>query len=565
MLSVGVHVFTSPKRYSISIRKRLISIDFRSFFIFLPVVLLFGGGALYLYYFDNRLFNHQDLAFYGRLGASLHNSGLEVTNPEALFYGNYKANIYHYFNEWMIALLMNCSSFSSLKILQLIVIPYLSSLIFLGGLNIANDYLKERHFYEKMLLALVFVATPNLLSLVIYGLKGMFLEMPYSILHGGIVTLKVKIVSILLLLFFKDKSKNFVEKDLLAFSLIPLFWNTLIPAFVGAYVMLLMYWLVNKHKFSALLLLKLSLPILFIPIYLKVANTFYFVSDPTFTSIPRLSLISYLFEVFSDRSYLLNTVFYVIPIAVVTLLLIFFYDNLIVYINDKIRGVKIGDALTVLVIVFLVLSALFSFLLMRELFNARQVLMNLFYPLFTIIVLFSLMKLYLRQQRTLKLIITVLLCFVVVHAYIFRSEISPCDDVIAIVEAMPDTERVASDVNLLRKPFSLYYKPLADLLSYNECFKPIRLDCVISQDELSLKETLEYQGSVSKQIFYRYVKSRGDKSVSNELKMRFLKEFDVSYLMIDKEMLEEKSSYVKNLSVDTVFVLDKDILLLKLL
>lgn len=567
LLSLAYYCYYNRQNLTIRIKKQITSFEPNVALIHLIGLIAIALGTIYLLQFDDRLLNHQDLAFYARLGSSLLDSGIEIGNPEPLFFGNYKASIYHFYNEWMVALLMNFSSFSSLKILQLIVIPYLSALSLIGALNLVNSYLPRIHILEKMLLAFVFIAIPSILSMTAYAAKNISLNMPYSVLHGGIVIMKVKIIVILFLLFFKDANKEFSKKEIISFSLIPLFWNTLIPAFLGAYLLYFFYLVLKRRAIPVHLFVQLLLPLMFIPVYLTFANYMYSLDASPIKLEIGTSLFSYLSEIYNNKSYLISTIlFFVLPITLAYLVTVLFYERMFLFVEKKFTTKLYLDKELVLMIVFLSLSALLSFAILRELFNARQILMNLFYPLINILVFLLIINIYKKWSFNSRIMILTIMVFVIIHAISFRP-VKVIDPIITHFERMQKKETrlfFATDINRSQSPFSLYSKPYEQYLRYIEDYKPMRLDILRDKDSLSPKDQLEYTGSVSKQIFYRFVHHENLLNDIESAKIRFIEEFNIDYLLIDSALLIDENSYIKQLTIDSVFAFDKGVVILKL-
>lgn len=561
-------LITEKPKISVKYFENLKRIEFSAFICYLITLVFITFGAIYLYYHDNRLFIHHDLAFFASLGYSLHEFGIETINTDPVLTGAVNATLYHYFNEWWIALFMYFSEFPSLKILLTLVLPLFVSVLSSGSLSLTNNLLPNLGITKKLFISWTFLLIPGLFSMAFSILTGFSLHSEYTIFQGGIVIMKVKIVLILLLLFLVDFQANVKEGNYFFLSLIPLFWITLIPAFLGAYILYLLYMKFNREPIDIKSVAKLFVPIIYIPVHFIIINLIGSKETSDVMAGEQYSLINYLADMYTNPYYLAKTaILYIVPVACCYFFILKYYKKLFYRYSAKMTVLKPEYYTIFLLYIFIVFAAVLSFGLLRSLFNARQIIMNLFYPFINIILFLILIYYSKGHPRWITPILVTGYLLVFLHGYFFREgTFNELNDRYNKFSFLSQKEKVliASDISSDRTPFSLYKKPYSHLLMLNENYKPLRLDLFFDISHMSPTEKLEYLQSVKTQAYYRFVRAEKLSPDSEDSKIRFIENFGIRYLLIDSVKYYDGSSYLRSLQVEKSEVFDNGVLLLTL-
>ncbi len=546
------------------------NVEVKVFVCYLFNLMLITFAVSYLYHFDNRLFIHQDLAFYANIGSSLYNNKVEIVNTDPFIYGQISAGLYHFFNEWLVAFFLNftnITSFSSLKSLLLLVIPVLSTISLMGALSIVDRINPKQSYFYKNTLSFLFILLPGILS---YGLNLIINQSfiaDYSILQGGIEIIKDKIIVILLLLYIVSNNDQYEDKNLLPLALIPIIWPSLIPPFLGGVLMFLLYCFYKKNysnfKNASFLLLSMA----YIPVYVTIFDNFY---GSTVSNTPNLidyGLIDYIVETYIYPFGFLKVLFtYVLP-TIISFFVILNLRKIISKLGFKsILKFKIHDSFIALYF-FIFIAMAFSFGLLHELFNAEQMISNLIYPLLNILLFIVFLLLLRKIQMAGLFVVLFVYLFVCVNAYLFVPNKFSLNfnqsKVLQVMKIQNKNVYIATDVTAQQTPLYYYAKPFAYLLMYSEKYKPIKLNLFNDHEYKLPKDKYEYFGSVSNQSFFKYVKSNNLFSNIDNAKKEFIEEFKIDYLLISDDHLI-LNSYVHQLNIDSIIQLEKGISLVKI-
>lgn len=565
LLAFIYNLINKREQFAIDFWRRIKLLELGPFAYYIVSLLFVCLGVVFLYHFDNRLFVHSDLAFFASLGSSLHEFGVEFLNTDPVMVGEANASIYHYFNEWFIAMLMTFTHFTSLKVFLILVIPFMAAVISAGALSLTNDFIPKASFVKKVFFSWTFLIIPGILSFSLYFITNLSFHAPYSILQSGIVMVKVKIVVILLLLFFVDFKNNTKRDDFFFLSLIPLFWNTLIPAFLGAYLMYVVYKYIKKSALSPSLIVQLFLPLVFLPVYIRVFNSINCSNLTNIVDVNRFELKDYLLVTYSDVDYVLKTsVFYIFPVTIIYFLIVGKYRKLIDICRSRFKSFRYEYQNTGLLFLFIGLAAVLSYGLLRSLFDARQIVMNLFYPIINIIVFLFIMSVLRNTHKYTVSVLTILYSLILFHALYYRSGTfkSLSEFTRYGIFKEPETVLISTDTATTFTPMSLYKKPYLQLLMLNENFKPIRLDVFFSTSNMSPKEKMEYYLNVRNQAFYRYIIMNNLPPDSASSKIKFLTTYKIKYLLTDT--IRFSNTYLNKVILEKVEFFDKGVYLLEI-
>jgi hypothetical protein len=548
--------------------ENLKSIEYQPFIYYFISLIIITLGAVALFYFDNRLFTHHDLAFFASLGSSLHEYGIETINTDSIMIGKSDAVLYHYFNEWWVALFMYFVNLPSLKILLILVLPLFVAVLSSGSLSLANDFITGESQLKKLFISWTFLLIPGLFSFIFHSITHLSIKSDYSIIEGGIVIMKVKIVLILLLLFLTDLKINLKESNFFTISLIPLFWNTLIPVFLGAYILYIIYALVNKKSLRFKSLFQLLIPIIYIPIHLMLINLITTRTEISLLNHDDYSLVNYLSAIYSNTGYIIKTlILYILPVSCIFILTVRYFDKIYSNFTQRVSFLDSEHSIIILFSILMFLAAIFSFGILRSLFNARQIIMNLFYPFINILLFLILLILLERKRNWITPILAAGYILIFLHAFIFRSgSFFQTKDYYNRFSffSQKQASLIASDVSMDRTPFSLYKKPFPHLLMLSENYKPLRLDLLYDMSKMSPADKIEYLQSVKSQPYYRFVKMNQLSPYSDLSKIKFIEKFNIKYILIDSAVYNDKSSYIKNLQVEKAELFEPGIMLLKI-
>lgn len=570
-LGVVISIIIYLYSYKISllnfIQSLKIRLEKKGMIVYIGILIISLLGVHYLFYFDNRLFSHYDLAFYSNIGYALHKYGIETINAEAIQIGPINASIYHYFNEWSIALFLGFSKYTSLKVFLLLVLPAQLAVIGSGAYYLASFFLKKNSKLNLFIISLFIIFFPGIISYLLNILLTGSFNTLYSILHSGILNLKTKIITILLLLFLIDFRKNIKGNNYLSLSLIPLFWNSLIPAFLGGYLLYFIYNIYNKKKIYKNLFLQLLIPIVYIPIHLIIINITTF-SDKVVTNPQKdYGLTNFLLDTYSDSTKLILTLLiWIIPLTILIFLIIGKFDFFFKKLKNKLS--LFTDELKPIFIIslFITISAVVTHGILRDLFNSKQVLTNLFYPIFNICLFFSILFLFKKFPKLFYPIVISIITLIAIN--LFRDSSFGNKKINALSKKIKDLEPgnekilFASDIES-KEAFSLYQKPYAFLLMNNENYNPIQLNIIWPTEKMDAKMKWDYFYAVRNQTFYKYVNLNNSNNDINKAKVDFIKENKINFLLIDSNTMVNNAPYLSDLQIETKIIFEKDIYLLK--
>jgi len=568
VVTVFYYIVNNRKRFTFNSFANLTKIEFIAIDYYLINLLIITLSITYLYHFDNRLFIHQDLAFYARIGSSLYNYRIEIANTDPFIYGQIRAGLYHFFNEWFVAFFLNFSKFTSLKALLLLVVPILSTISIMGALALIDKFMPKRTNLYKNSLSFMFVLLPGLLSYSLNLLLHHSFIAQYSILQGGIEIIKDKIIVILLLLFFVCDNDRFDYKNLLALSLIPLIWPSLIPPFLGGVLMFILYSVYQKNYTICRKSFLLLIPLVYIPFHVLIFNYFY---RNTLDSVPypiEYGLMNYITDSYNHLDSILNfLLMYVFP-SVLSFLFVLNYQRIFAKFGLKVTFKFKPTSNFNMLYYFILIAMILSYGLLNKLFNAGQILTNFMYPLINILLFLIFLLIIKNTHKAGFLFVVLVYFFVIINAYIFKPQIVEMDfcqrSILKVLNKQNRNIYIATDITVKQTPLYYYAKPFTQLLMFNENYKPIKLNIVDSIDCFSPKDKYEYFGSVSNQLFFRYVKSKSLFKEVDNAKIRFLNEFRIDYLLVSNDKLSLCNGYFKKLSVDSIFQLKNGMSLVKL-
>lgn len=560
LLVVIVYYSANYKLLTLRIKKNITGFEFAAYFYFLISLFVICLFYSYLYSFDKRLFTHSDFTFYASIASSFHNFGIEYPNADPFIYGKITANIYHYFNEWLVAFYMLFTKLTSLKIYLLIILPLQTSIIFAGAISLTKKTISEISNYNRFLFSFLFILIPGLFSYFSYLVVNLDFNSSYSILLGGIGILKLKIVIILLLVYLNNEKSGLRHKNYLSLIIIPLVWPTLIPAFLGGYILFVIYKLILKKVINWSTVLIWLLPIIAIFCYVLLFNSVHSSNlNLLINDTNQYGLIDYVTDI------------YKVPKAIFRFCLIFVLPLIISFIAIVIIKKKYPEKIVSLnlfnydiLLIFILLASYFSFGALFGLFNSLQILLNILFPIFNIFVFQLSLLLLTKYGKISSLILIFIYILVIAIALIDKSPKESVNNKLNIIEIINHDNRkpclIAVDLQKEKKPLYLYKKLYADLLMYNEDFKPVNLNLIIAENNLKNPvDRFEFYGSVSNQTFYKYMINNKLYKNVDSAKYKFLNQFKFDYLIVSQSILLEKNNYISKLNVDTVYMLQNNL------
>ncbi len=547
---IAVLIFWGLRANSFALKLKTKPFLIKQLIYFCITFLLFSIGMAYLLNFDNRLLIHNDISFYARLSHNMAEFNIEGLILDPIIVSEYPANIYHFFNEWLTVFAIKISNLSALKVFILFTLPCLTVFLYFNLMSVTESLLKNNGKFVKVLVPLLVLAMPGLLSLLYHlTIKG-GLNTSYSVLQGGILFLKMKVVFLLMIVSLKYHLKRYNQLSLIILSLIPIFWNSVIPAFVGGAILFLIFKLLYKReRIDTTIIYTYFISFGIFGIYL-ILNY----KDNT-QSIIHYSLFEYLKIEYRNFEYLRNVIIFASAS----------FSPLILLRYKKIR--RYFDCDIKYYILFISISALFSFSLMYGLFNSRQIVLNFFYPLILVLILISLIWFFNNYLKSSKIIGVFLLLVLAVHSLVYTNLDSKHYQIPAYFK---DKSKlfVASDLRMNATPFAYYVRPYAFQMLDYKYWLPQRIDILNDLNFKNPKEKLEYVHSVSGQSFFKYASKLNYSNETSDLdviKYTFLKEYGFRYLLVqESEYLNNKLTYLKNVKVKNSLKFDKNVLLLEL-
>jgi hypothetical protein len=415
--------------------------------------------------------------------------------------------------------------------------------------------LKTKYFINKIIFSVFVLFVPSLVRIFNNLILKGDLDTSYSSLHGyGVEFLKLKLVILIMLISLRMYMNKKVKYSLIILSLLPVFWNSIIPAFLGGTILLLIYQLIRKESINKPVIITnlSSLFILIVFLFLNASNA---------NLVLQYSLSDYALDVFVIAEYLKNVFLYITIFSLPLLLLLI----------SKIR--KYLDTFK-LFIFFSLISSLISFSLIHDLYDAKQMVSNFFYPTLMVSIIIIFIWLFNKFPRIINIISFLSIFFILTHSYAYHKKYKKNYPIPEVFKTDKNV-LVATDINLQKRGpvgttyfFNLYQRPYANEIINYKYWLPIRIDIFDKAQFNSNKAKFEFTHMAINQAFLRFVSKKTkeiDKSKIASYKIEFLKKFNFRYLLVPKDQFENNSlRYVKNLNIVNKVLFDKNVLLLEL-
>lgn len=516
---------------------------------FIAVFSVVSGGMVLLNHFDNRLLIHYDISSYARLAHNMRATGQEKLLLDPIYISNYPKELFHFFNEWVTVFIsFFLKNLTVLEIMLYVTFPLLTTMIFFQLISITRILVKKNMILDIILISTIVLFLPNLIKICYHFLPNQPLPST-SILHSGLYFIKLKVVLLLSLVSFKFYIQN---KQLLAifiFSLIPIFWNTLIPVFIIGLILLLIYQILNKEKIHRIFygLQILNFGLLFTILLCNPKE-----KDIIFS----YSILDYAIAEFSNYNYLWKVIVLVLISALPLALL--YNERFRVYLNETYKRYFF----------FLIIASFISYSLIYELYNAKQLIINLIFPILFPLSVYLVSLSYRVSKIRFRFVAIIILVFIICHAIFYRKQFST-DFKVPLAFNSNNKVYIASDLKQAKvDPFYYYIRPYGFLMLKNKYWLPQRIDLLDHNKFNKPIDKYHYYQTVGNQSFFKYAASKNnsvDVINTNDLKLNFLKDYQFEYLLVNvDEINSSRSCYLQDLNIVDRNIFDNDIILLTL-
>lgn len=515
-------------------------------FIFLTSLASLGMNCLVHY--DNRLIVHPDIATCARLAQHMHWFAKENIILDPIYENTLSKTFYHYVNEWFTSFSLHfLTSFSALKILLLVVFPILSSIIFIQLRTISRLLCKNLNLFQSSIIALFVLLSPGIFKVIYHAV--FYGNIPLSsILHGDLYVLKLKPVIVLGLASFHMYILKKEHFAIVLFSLIPILWNTLLPAYIGGLLLYVIYQKLIKNRINPWIVYGQI-------IYITLLLLMLVVNKVETKTLYDYSLLEYLVDAYSHLPNVYISILYVFLVSLPLLLLKLKFTKQLLSTDFK------------KFIFFIGIASFISFALLHQINNSIQIISNLFYvyyfpfAVYFITYIFRIFPTYFNVWISATLVCTLL------HGVVFSKKIALQNP---IPKEFNEGEYIyiATDLAPTKINFTSYYiRPYSVYLLNFKYWLPQRLDVLEKVSLPSYRDHFEYAQTVGFHSFTQYAANhtKDFKEVDiPTLKLAFLEKYTFKYLLIYESAMYDTDSYIHNLCIKEIQRFDHQILLLEL-
>jgi len=526
--------------------------QFKKILGFIAVFSVLSIGMMWLIQFDNRLLFHYDISSYARLAHNIKVTGQEKLLLDPIYISDYPKQLFHFFNEWLTVLLSYfLHNLTIYEVLLYVTFPLLTTAIFFQSILVSRTLLGKIKVLDIVLISTIVLLLPNLIKICYHFIPfNSSQSVPStSVFHSGLYFIKMKVVLLLSLVSYKFYIQNKELTAIIVFSLIPLFWNTLIPVFILGLILLLIYQILNNQKVNKIFygIQLLSLGLIFI----------YILVNPNMSeNIFSYSILDYVMAKFTDFNYVMKVLVFIL-ISILPLVL-FLNKRFRLFLNDTYKKY----------FYFLLIASFVSYSLIFELYNAKQLIINLIFPILFPISIYLVTISYKVLKIRFRFLAIIVLVFVLFYAVYYRKQLNT-DYIVPSAFSSSKVVYLASDIKETNPdPFFHYIRPYGFLMLKNQHWLPQRIDLLDYKKHDKPIDKYHYYQNVVNQSFFKYaVLQYQSKDIINvqELKLKFLREYQFEYLLVNKDKIkDESSSYIQSLNIIDKEMFDDNVFLLKL-
>ena len=543
----ALYILLNKEKFKIKFDLNIRNIDVKILFIYVILLIMFSVIFNHLIFPIN--FNaHPDYLFYGSISDYLLIHGKEnfylPINSE--FFGT---TVYHFFNEWMVALISNITYLNGTNSLLYVFFPVTFSVLYLGLIYLSQLILRIQNIYT-FFLPLIFFVTSSL-SLgeslpVIFNIGDRF-SFYYASFFSTPSSGKMIMVTLLILGLIFNSKKDEKTNTIYIFSLICFVWMTTILAVLGGVTVFVLYeiWKSKKVNYNNLSLLTGTF-IIFILNFILGPKTI--TIDNSFSDSYILKFTTYFLEDFNLLE-LIKTLFKTL------LSRVYYYSFLILIIllnyrvikNFFLSHIKNNKLFTIFLLIFL--SALFFRTILFFLSDSNQIFTNIVDNTTMKIIFFSIILIVLQKKWNFIFVFlfaslsikTILLQKNELEKVYYKKE-----SLITLKNEFND--EILKFATLLKSENSNYthisqvvYPPLLEIRSISSSYFPVNLSIFDREQKYSsdFMTKSRYVSLMKNSPFVLFTLKNNLEKYSWETKLAFLKKNQINYLIVEDGYLDD--------------------------
>ena len=553
---IGIPILYLVAWFNGSEKRKKISINWESYFyLLISQIVFYFIFKLIVFYSPISIPN--DILFYGSISDYLSAYGVESNTMNIHDFND--VEIYHYFNEWLAALVSDIFDIPGSLSLAYVVYPFIYSLISVGvGSTILMFKPRWSNLRVITLVVLFFLvnqfwggsSVPSMIEIqgISFRLASLFWTVNYIKLSMLIVLL------LLALIMYENNNLNFAYFALL---IMPFIWSTTLFGIFGGLILYSFFNAKNRDVNKSLIHQLIVAVIVFFVFYIFNARNAadssetysYFTSIRTFFHI-------------SDG-------LFIIPKIVISRIFYFSLFLLIFFVNwREFRELHRENEEKIYNYVFLISMILISAMMGNILFHFQldsdQIFSNLIDNVILKLISF-LVVLYTYDNIKTRIVILV---FITLNVCQYNTNLKRMDTTLheSLSQALIDfvgTERATFAVNTIGMPhMSGYpkiaqkvYAPLTTIRTFNRFYFPQDLSVLDRAEyyEENIDERIFLSKLKNESLFYNFCAKNKSTSDYATLKLEFLKEYEIDYLIFENGSLDV--GFFKRLQVQDMLVL----------
>jgi hypothetical protein len=516
-------------------------------FIEWQAILYYLSGLLFLMaFFYYRVVNidgfHKmvflDNSFYAGIGDFLNKYGIESTSFNTIDIKGQGPSLYHFFNEWYMALIAKIFAITSLSAYSFIGLPIMWTIVFIGAVWISHQFFHKKAVIHWLISINVFfiLGLGEYLQNLFFIQKGItFWDM--NILNVGLTKLGIACILII------SASMNLKDKLTINFfyplAILSILYVTFSPTIFGATIIYFLYFKILKKEVYLKELLIISLSIVFIGLFYFI-NSFF--SEKPLESYGILKHFGeYLkSKEFTIKPYLITFYATFIRFLIANLL----YFSFFIFNKARFKNVKNFNKPLWIFLVGLLLTGYVMYVMLTFMADGTQFLTN---PVqsFYIILLFTFLCYIISTAKKIDwVVLTIIVGFLFINLYRDYPYAGQWN-----LKKLNITYWIKLEKEFKGKEFSSVYLrkensfkvynhnlqiPAMDLRYITTSYYPISLGIfeMPPYPYLASKETDINSKTTS--AFYRFVHQ--NKLINNvdSAKIQFIKKYKIDYLFIEK-------------------------------
>ena len=546
-------------RKTINFNSSQLKFEIKQFVLYIFATIVFVSFA-YFIIFPNSYNVHPDYLFYGALGDYLKLYGKEnlflSISPDLS-----KNELYHYSNEWCVALISNFSNLNGTEAFLYIFLPTTFSILYIGIVYLTELITKSKSFYTYLIAALFFVISsmslgeslPSILNIGDFNIL-------YAPFFGSPSSPKMILTTMLILLALFTYDEKKIHQTIFIFCSICILWPTTLLAILGGvsiYVLFTYFKENKKSEFQANLLYLLITSIFIISFFAFQSQPYNFKPENDVSYLQKF--LSFYKSDFSFKELfiiLIKTIGSRIYYYVILLIIIIFNFKTILKFYEENRRFNSF----MLMFLFILMSALFFRTILYFLTDSNQIFANIIDNSTAKILFFSIVVITIKSNVT-RLSIFLLIIFTTITTYRQFEETTSKSLPPAFISQYRETfagDNIKFAIILKREKSNfkhisqVVYPPMIELRAFSSSYFPVNLNIIerIKLFDNSVSEKHRYNSLLYNSSYYQYLSLSNEFDDTFENKKRFLREMDINFLIVEKDALTyDQLNTLSNLTI----------------